>query len=289
MKITVKPAKYIVAVSGGVDSVVLLDLLKECQGATLVVAHFDHGIRPDSADDAESVKRLSESCGLEFETKREELGVDASEELARKRRYLFLNDVREKHNASAIITAHHQDDVIETMMLNILRGSGRKGLSSLVSGDIVRPLLHFSKKQITEHAVSKKITWREDSTNTNTEYLRNYIRHEVVAKLTVSQRNDLVSINNRLQLINSEIDAIIKEIIDTGDNKLDRYIMNSLDFKIAAEIVAQWLRDNGVELSKRLVQDATIFCRVGRKNAKFSVSKDKMLLVTDECVKFTST
>ena len=161
MQVNIKAGNYIVAVSGGVDSVLLLHLLvKQKQGtvnsgqssgtdhspqipensshsskhttqSSLIVAHFDHGIRPDSEADRLFVEKLARSYGLPFEYKREELGENASEALARERRYAFLEEVRQKYHADAIITAHHADDVLETAGINLLRGTGRKGIASL--------------------------------------------------------------------------------------------------------------------------------------------------------------
>ena len=106
--------KYIVAVSGGVDSMVLLDMMVRAGAGELVVAHFDHGIRPDSHHDAAFVKKIAEQYGLPFESRREVLGETASEALARERRYAFLRHVAKKHNAQ-IVTAHHLDDLVETV------------------------------------------------------------------------------------------------------------------------------------------------------------------------------
>ena len=101
--------KYVVAVSGGVDSVVLLHMLAHRPDIELVVAHFDHGIRDYSVADAQFVKELADSYGLPFESRREKLGKQASEDLARSRRYAFLRSVADKHQAK-IMTAHHADD-----------------------------------------------------------------------------------------------------------------------------------------------------------------------------------
>src|SRR5688572_27728765 len=133
MKINVAPGKYIVAVSGGVDSMVLLHLLSQHSQSELIVAHFDHGIRPDSAEDRKLVEKTAKKYGLEFVYREGELGPGASEAEAREARYGFLQIIKVKHNAKAIVTAHHQDDMLETAIINMLRGTGRKGLSSLVS------------------------------------------------------------------------------------------------------------------------------------------------------------
>jgi tRNA(Ile)-lysidine synthetase-like protein len=119
--------KYIVAVSGGVDSVVLLDQLmkKKLSGfesAEFAVAHFDHGVRDNSSGDAAFVQGLTSHYKVPFELGVAKLGAGVSEEVARDARYAFLREVQKKHRAVAVITAHHKDDVIETAIINILRG-----------------------------------------------------------------------------------------------------------------------------------------------------------------------
>lgn len=189
--------KLVVAVSGGVDSVVLLDKLvrswraraegtsaqHELQGveqqtSPFVVAHFDHGIRVDSADDARFVENLAKHHQLPFEVKREELGADASEDLARTRRYQFLRAVAKKHGAK-IATGHHMNDAAETIAINLVRGTGWRGLAVLAS-DIERPLLGLTKPEILDYAKEQGLEWREDSTNQSDAYLRNRLRGKLV-------------------------------------------------------------------------------------------------------------
>ncbi|MHB8136206.1 MAG: tRNA lysidine(34) synthetase TilS [Anaerolineaceae bacterium] len=180
--------KYVVAVSGGVDSVVLLDMLINNNlpaiyqlpftNYQLIVAHFDHGIRDDSKSDAIFVAKLAEQYKLPFETKREELGKGASEEEARDRRYKFLRSVAKKYDAK-LVTAHHADDVIETILINIMRGTGWRGLAAIDS-DIVRPLTDMLKSEIIDYAIKNKLNWREDSTNKQNVYLRNRIRQKTI-------------------------------------------------------------------------------------------------------------
>src|SRR6266542_1461422 len=149
MKVRVSPGKYVVAVSGGVDSMVLLDLLRQKPKLELVVSHFDHGIRPDSEEDRRLVQRIARAYGLPFVYARGNLGPKAGEALAREARYAFLRRVQQEQGAKAIITAHHQDDMLETAIMNLLRGTGRRGLSSLKSREgLLRPLLNWTKKDI---------------------------------------------------------------------------------------------------------------------------------------------
>jgi tRNA(Ile)-lysidine synthase len=169
--------KLIVAVSGGVDSVVLLHTLIEEGEHELIVAHFDHGIRDDSAEDAVFVEKLAEQYSLPFKTRREELGGTASEELARSRRYAFLREVAKEHNAT-IATAHHMNDIAETIAINMTRGTGWRGVAVLDSG-IYRPLLGLLKREIIAYAHEHGLMWHEDSTNASDAYLRNRIRRQI--------------------------------------------------------------------------------------------------------------
>ncbi len=185
---------YVIAVSGGVDSVALLDLIVSGRwkdlslnypfadsSYQLVVAHFDHGIREDSGADADFVEKLAAKHQLPFELGAAKLGKNTSENTARIERYSFLQKCRKKYKAQAIITAHHQDDVLETAIINLLRGTGWRGLVSLGSTKVMlRPLLNTSKRDIVAYAKSRDLTWREDSTNKNQRYLRNYIRHSLI-------------------------------------------------------------------------------------------------------------
>src|SRR5882724_1815869 len=132
----IKPGRYVVATSGGVDSMALLHLLYQMSrdsdaGWWLTVAHFDHGIRSDSAEDRQLVQAIARQYGLPFVYDEGRLGPGASEATARQARYSFLHQVLGASGARAIMTAHHQDDVLETAIFNLIRGTGRKGLTSL--------------------------------------------------------------------------------------------------------------------------------------------------------------
>ncbi|MEO6109671.1 MAG: tRNA lysidine(34) synthetase TilS [Candidatus Saccharimonadales bacterium] len=204
-------SRYIVAVSGGVDSVVLLDKLTKVPEHEYVVAHFDHGIRSDSAEDALFVEALARNYGLPFETRREELGVEASEELARERRYVFLREMADKHSAR-IVTAHHADDAIETLAINLKRGTGWRGLAALDSPDISRPLLRAHKSELHDYALKQRLEWREDSTNASDVYLRNRLRRLVSAVPHIEKRQLLILREQQLlcrQLIDKEVTRLV--------------------------------------------------------------------------------
>lgn len=229
--------KYVVAVSGGVDSVVLLDMLVRgefgVKKSELIVAHFDHGIRKESADDANFVRELTGRYEVLFETKREVLGKNASEDLARERRYEFLRGVAKKHKAK-IVTAHHADDLIETIAINLTRGTGWRGLAVLDSPDIWRPLLDTTKNELIAYAKSHRLEWREDATNKDTKYLRNKLRQKL-ADLDESTHELLRLYRNRQvalkQLVGEETRGLI------GASPYRRHLFIAVNESAALELL----------------------------------------------------
>lgn len=274
MKLSVKPGKYVVAVSGGVDSVVLLNMLSNNDKLDLIVAHFDHGIREDSVLDRKFVQKLATKYNLPFEYANGNLGAKASEEKARKARYEFLEKTKNKYHAEAVITAHHQDDVLETVILNLLRGTGRKGMSSLQSRpDIVRPLLEVPKSELIEYAEKHNLKWREDPTNMNPDYLRNWVRLYVVPKLGSGQRHHLLKLQKQSFRVNTEADAILDKFIGT-DKSLNRHAVVMLPHAMAKELIAHWLRRNGVaDFDSVMVEKIVVDTKTFATGKKTSIKK----------------
>lgn len=181
-------ASVLVAVSGGVDSVVLLDLLHETRdrhGIGLVVAHVDHGIRPDSGAVARHVENLARQFGLPFELVVLGLGPDASETRARTARYRALREIARRHGARDILTAHHLDDQRETVLMRFLNGSGPSGLAGMrrKTRDLARPLLSFSRRSLVAYAKARGLEWADDPSNLDPRHLRSWIRHEVMPRM----------------------------------------------------------------------------------------------------------
>lgn len=223
--------KFVLAISGGVDSVVLLDMFAKHPDSEIIVAHFDHGIRQDSADDAKFVESLAKKYGCKFETKREELGSNASEELARDRRYEFLRTVAKKYDAR-LVTAHHADDVIESIAINLTRGTGWRGLAVLDSG-IIRPLTNMTKQEIIEYAKKNKLTWHEDSTNISDDYLRNRIRKSL-ENYNEDSKRQLLGLWAQQKSIKKSIYNEVENLIDGGP-EYSRYFFINIDQDSAIE------------------------------------------------------
>lgn len=224
---------YIVAVSGGVDSVVLLDVLSKQADREIVVAHFDHGIRPDSARDAQFVATLARRYGHAFETMREELGESASEELARDRRYRFLRNVARRHQG-VIVTAHHADDVVETVAINLTRGTGWRGLAVLDS-DVQRPLIDMTKRELIEYAKEYGLVWREDSTNASDAYLRNRLRRKM-QEIDDDDKWQVRALRAQQAGIKREIDAEIHGLLGDGPS-YERHMFIQVDTAVAYEMI----------------------------------------------------
>jgi tRNA(Ile)-lysidine synthase len=247
------PGSYVVAVSGGVDSMALLDMLTKQSTKNgkwkLVVAHLDHGIRDDSAEDRELVQDVARRQGLPFVYHEAHLGAGASEAVARVARYGFLRKTLRANGGQAIITAHHQDDVLETAIINILRGSGRKGLTSLSSQtDLLRPLLRVPKRDLVAYAKDQGLKWREDSTNQDEAYLRNYVRHRLLARFDDEARLRLWKIITNLSKTNKELDTLlVKQLgVQPVEGSIDRQWFNHLPHAVAREVMAAWLRAHGM-------------------------------------------
>lgn len=265
----VSPKKYLIAVSGGVDSVVLLEMLAK-KHENILVAHFDHGIREDSKEDAIFVRQLAVKYGVKFFTKREELGANASEEKARRARYKFLRELSEKQNAT-IVTAHHLDDVVETIIINMVRGTGWRGLAVLNAEDIYRPLINFKKQEIINYAKQNNLKWREDSTNSLNVYMRNIVRHKI--DLSNEQKNELQILHQeQIRLakeIKSEVTSLLKSI--KNDNKISRYFINSIDQASAYEIIRELTKG---ELTPNQIDSVINAIKTQRNGTIFEASKN---------------
>jgi len=268
MLINVPSGKYVVAVSGGVDSVVLLDLLASSRfqipNSEFIVAHFNHGIRDDSDKDENLVAKLAESHGLKFVSTKGQLGKNASEAEARQARYDFLHKIMTQEHASAIITAHHQDDVIETSIINILRGTNRRGLTALRSQkNIIRPLLLYPKSELVKYAKEHKLKWREDSTNLDKKFLRNKVRLDIVSKMTPEQRVQWLKILDSNEQKNQKIDGLLDMILKRGLHKgrpvLARQWFNMLPHSVSKEVIAYILHQQGLkDIDKKTIERLSV-------------------------------
>ena len=203
--------RLLVAVSGGPDSVVLLDALHR-EGFSVVVAHCNFHLRGEASnEDAEFVKRLSVKYQVpyyqvDFDTEWEarERGISI-EMAARDLRYEWFEQMADEHDCDLIAVAHNADDVVETFFLNLTRGSGLQGLSGMAElrGRVVRPLLKVSRKQIMEYIAEYDLQYRIDATNLETVYTRNKVRHDIIPQFEQINPSFLTTMHNNMHFISS--------------------------------------------------------------------------------------
>ena len=266
-------APAVVGVSGGVDSVVLLDLLQRAGFAKVVVAHFHHGLRGKDADrDAEFVGNLAEAAGSKFALGRGQTRVRAArrnesiEEAARElRRGFFLRTAR-RHGADTVFLAHHAGDAAETMLFHLARGGGRRGLGSLraeadLAGGIVllRPLLAFTRGEIEKYAKARKLRWREDKSNVSRDFTRNRLRHDVMPRLAKAVGHDPVPVMARTGEILSAEDEWMESLV-TEEARAAQLDMRALRRKPVAHqrrLLRAWLRTRtGSEIDFETIERA---------------------------------
>ena len=228
----------VVAVSGGPDSVCLLDILcklKEELGIGIVVAHFDHGLRPDEDEhETRFVESMAISFGLPFETKRAGLGMRTEkgslEERARNARYQFLWQVRRKVSAKKIAIGHNLNDQAETVLMRLLRGSGPSGLAGIPPNrddGIVRPLIEVTRSEIESYLAQRPLNYVTDSSNLRTSYLRNRIRLELLPELRKYQPRIVELLGQTAEIMRSDekwlesnARAWIEEQSEKEDNRI---------------------------------------------------------------------
>ena len=235
--------KILLAVSGGVDSMVLADLCLKSD-FNISIAHCNFKLRGDESDaDERFVLEFAKSNNLtvysdHFDTadyvERNKLSVQMA---ARKLRYDFFDKLRDEHLFDAVLTAHHADDNLETFFINLSRGSGLDGLVGIPNKNkyVIRPLLLFTRAQILEYASENKLKWREDSSNASLYYQRNHLRHELMPALKAiypSIINALQSTQNYLKssqdLLQNHINAISDEVIEYSNTSEKHYSVSAL-------------------------------------------------------------
>ena len=210
---------------------VLMTLLREVQqefSTKVAVAHYDHGWRPDSEQDAIFVMEESARMGFSCILGRPETSptdAEKTEANAREQRYQFLTKTARKHNCDSVLTAHTADDQVETVLHNVLRGTGLAGLAGMnwmrpLSEEIqlIRPLLDVSRDEINEYAHANSVPFRDDSTNDSLKYTRNLIRHEVLnwleSKGFGTTRDSVLRLSRQADEVQQTLVWVVNEVLD---------------------------------------------------------------------------
>ncbi len=211
--------KVLLAVSGGVDSMVMADLFFKSE-IQFGIAHCNFGLRGAESDGDEAfVRDWAEKRKIHFHSKRFDLGKRSIQVEARKVRYKWFYELVEKHAYQKIATAHHRNDSLETFLINLSRGTGIRGLTGIqvAIGKIIRPLLFANRTDIEAYAKAVLLSWREDASNQKLDYDRNVIRHRIVpelAKINPSLLSTFETTTERLQAANELLQGRVQEVRD---------------------------------------------------------------------------
>jgi tRNA(Ile)-lysidine synthase len=211
-----KNEHLLLAISGGLDSVVLAHLLKLNQ-FNFSLAHMNFQLRGlESEEDEKFVRELADELGVKVFVKKIKIqqGAGSTQIQARNLRYRWFDELLKNHNFDKLLTAHHANDLLETALLNLSRGTGIKGLRSILplQNKIARPLLFADKVELERFAKEGSVQWREDSSNASDHYTRNKIRHHVIPQL--------VSLNPNLTSVFQQTALRLRATEDAWDEKL---------------------------------------------------------------------
>lgn len=283
--------KYLLAVSGGVDSMVLLDMVatnyhgfreKHFSGtqfpADFVVAHYDHGIRGKvSAEDAEFVRQQCRNYGVTVQCGCGKLTAATGEAVARQCRYDFFRRVAEAiardDEPVYLVTAHHRDDLLETIALNIVRGTGWRGLAPMNQPRVLRPLLDIAKAELVSYAIEHRLTWREDQTNDSPRYLRNRLR-VLLASWSPADKAELIRLYERQKHLRRQIERELEHHCarhitrdKQGQLVLRRYDLIMLPADVAIEILRRLTKGR---LTHPQLGQLLLFIKVGKPSKQLS-------------------
>lgn len=315
-KLILNGDKIVLGVSGGPDSISMLNILRELkEGETLqfsmVVAHINHMIREEAVEDEKYVEDYCKKNGIECYVKRinvieyaqnNKIGI---EEAGRKARYDFFDEIAQKTNANKIAIAHNKNDKIETIIMHILRGSGLsglKGIEPIRNNRYIRPLIDCERQEIEDYCEKEKLNPRIDKTNFENDYTRNKIRNIVIPYIKEEFNPNIIETINRLsEVITAEenyMDKIVKEIygkilIETKEteislslkefNKQEEVIKNRLILYTTRQLMGS---SQGIE--KIHLKDIIKLCENNIGNKYLTPNKNIKILVKDKKIFFIS-
>jgi len=255
-----KDKKLLLAVSGGIDSMVLMHLFQQLN-YDIKIAHCNFQLRGKESDADElfvkvkSEKLKVKSYFIRFDTenysKENKLSIQLA---ARKLRYQWFQELLLENQLDYLVTAHHLDDNVETFLINFTRGTGLEGLTGIPAqnGNIIRPLLAFSRLEIENYALENEIQWREDSSNASDKYFRNKLRHVIVPILKELNTGFLDSFQNTLHhlqqaesLVNDASKLVYEKVVEEKESQLEIHLKPLLEFQNYKAYLYQWLKSYG--------------------------------------------
>jgi len=263
----------LLAVSGGLDSMVMADLFAKSSWS-FSIAHCNFNLRGTESDGDEAfVKDWANANEVKIYTERFDLGEGSTQLNARNARYQWFEELVATKGYSKIATAHHLNDSLETLLINLSRGTGIKGIAGIKakSGNVIRPLLFASKDQLKKYAADHSLKWREDSSNEKTDYDRNLLRHVVIPELeklnpsmVETFRNTAERLGLANEIVQRNVDEIKKKSLVTRGSMTElklEWLQAQTDFLLLSEILG--------EFGFNYVTTKEIFKAIGKSGKQF--------------------
>lgn len=255
-----KDAGFILAVSGGADSISMLHAFKY-MNLKILALHCNFSLRGKESDmDEQFVKRFCDSYGIAHSVKKFNTTAYAKEHglsiemAARELRYTWFHEMKAKKKMDYIVVAHHADDVAETILINLCRGTGVKGLTGIkpVNGDILRPLLNCSRNDILKYIEDHQLGFRTDSTNNSLDYMRNKIRHKIIPvmkeinpSLLSTVADTCEALKETEQIFTYGIKVLQEEIMDCEEDEILIHIDKTISSPAPYTLLYETLRPFG--------------------------------------------
>jgi tRNA(Ile)-lysidine synthase len=289
-------SKILLAVSGGVDSMVMLHLFQEC-GYDFAVAHCNFTLRETESDGDEQLvvdtcKKLNRKLFVKrFSTKDYANENDLSIQVAaRNLRYAWFTDICKEFGYQSVAVAHNKNDVAETMLINLSRGTGLKGLTGIKpkTNGIIRPLLFAQRNEIEEYTKSKSISYRVDSSNVDVKYARNRIRHRVLPEFEAINEGIIDNLySTSLFLAESWVaidnynSSFRKDVIKMVDEEVHYSIAKLKDYPFRQVFLVEELTEHGFPASMVLDIEKSLFSQAGRVffTEKYQLVRDRDSLI----------
>ena len=309
--------KVVLAVSGGPDSICMLDILKDIKNDEtidmnfeIVVAHVNHMIRKEAEEDEKYVKKYCEENQIEFYSKSIDVQKMANnnkiglEEAGRKARYDFFDEILEKTKAQKIAIAHNKNDKVETVLMHILRGSGINGLKGIEPkrGKYIRPLIESERNEIEEYCDEKNLQPRIDKTNFENEYTRNKVRNLLIPYIQKEFNPNLIQTIDRLSnlvaeeedYMDKQVQKIYEEILISENEKeiqLDLKTFNLQEKVIKSRVILYTITrlfGNSKGLEKIHIEDIIKLCSNNIGNKYLTPNKKIKILIKNHKIYFMS-
>ena len=309
--------KVVLAVSGGPDSICMIDILNDIKNDEtidmnfeIIVAHVNHMIRKEAEEDAKYVKKYCEEKQIEFYSKSIDVQKMANnnkiglEEAGRKARYDFFDEILEKTNAQKIAIAHNKNDKVETVLMHILRGSGINGLKGIEPKreKYIRPLIECERNEIEEYCNDKNLQPRIDKTNFENEYTRNKVRNLLIPYIQKEFNPNLIKTIDRLSnlvaeeenYMDKQVEKVYKEILISENQKeiqLDLKRFNIQEKVIKSRVILYTITrlfGNSQGIERIHIEDIIKLCSNNIGNKYLTPNKKIKILIKNHKIFFMS-